>query len=46
MRHINLTDLEIVEESVVNSGASPNSGFICGFGCGGGICGFSCGEAS
>lgn len=46
MQYINLTDLEIVEETTLNSGAVPNwppGGYLCGIGCAGGnLCGLWC----
>ena len=39
MTQIDLTELEVVETSALNSLAG---GAICGFGCGGGVCGFGC----
>ncbi len=43
MRAVDLTDLEVVEESVVQS-ASVNGGLLCGFACDGLICGLWCGK--
>ncbi len=48
MRHIDLSELEIVDESILNSGGGalpcwPPGGYICGLGCSGGnICGLWC----
>lgn len=41
---VDLTDLEMIEESIVQSGASINGGFFCGIGCDGLICGLWCGR--
>ncbi len=40
---VDLTDLEIVEESAVQS-ATITGGFLCGIGCDGLICGLWCGR--
>ncbi len=43
MRHIDLTELEVVETSVLNSGVGLNGGGVCGILCkGGSICGIWC----
>lgn len=44
MQAVDLTDLEIVEESAVQSAATVNGGFLCGFACDGLICGLWCGQ--
>lgn len=43
MQVIDLTDLEIVEESAVQS-TTVNGGFFCGLACDGLICGLWCGR--
>ncbi len=43
MKHIDLTELEVVETSVLNSGMALNGGGVCGILCkGGSICGVWC----
>jgi len=43
MAYIDLMDLEVVEESILNSGMVANGGGICGILCkGGSICGIWC----
>lgn len=48
MRYVDLSDLEVVEETILNSGAGtvpcwPPGGYVCGLGCSGGnICGLWC----
>ncbi|MDH5506277.1 MAG: hypothetical protein OEZ02_03575 [Anaerolineae bacterium] len=43
MTRIDLTDMEIVEETILNSGLVIMGGGICGLGCAGGnICGWWC----
>lgn len=41
---VDLTELQIVEESVVRSGASVMGGLLCGLGCDGLVCGLWCGK--
>jgi hypothetical protein len=43
MHAIDLTELELVEESTLQSGVVPAGGGLCGFVCGGALCGFGCG---
>ena len=43
MQAIDLTDLEVVEESAVQS-AATNGGVLCGLGCDGLVCGLWCGR--
>ncbi len=43
MTAIDLNELEVVEQSVVQSGASTTGGVLCGIGCSGWICGLGCG---
>ena len=43
MQAIDLTDLEVVEESAVQS-AATNGGVLCGIGCDGLVCGLWCGR--
>lgn len=43
MHTIDLTELELVEESALQSGVAPTGGGLCGFVCGGALCGFGCG---
>lgn len=43
MSFVDLTDLEIIDQSVVNSSAGALGGGICGLGCKGGVlCGLWC----
>lgn len=45
MQHIDLTELEVVEGSFLNSAVPywPPGGYVCGLGCAGGnICGLWC----